>query len=344
MPTTADPKVTVFMAVYNREALVGEAVASILRQSFRDFELLVIDDGSCDGSAEVVDRLADPRIRLVRQPENLGIPRTRNHGLALARGEYLAILDSDDVAFPERLRKQVAFLDRHPEIAAVGGWATRIRADGRRKLPVVRPIGSRAIRARVLFTTCFKNPTMMGRTAAMREFGYREEFVICQDIDLWSRMSAKYPLANLPEFLIRYRLGGTSHQDAALAALMKKRTAADQLRDLGLAFDEADLDRHHRLRNPKNFRPDREFVAWSGGWLARLMAANRANPCYPEPEFTEAAAERWFRLGLVAVGAGLPPTPFFRHPELGRRMPAVLRELATLASCGLRRRSPPAAE
>ena len=342
VPTSGDPRVTVFIAAYNREALIGEAIASVLRQTFRDFELLVIDDGSSDASADVVERHRDPRIRLVRQPENRGIPRTRNHGLSLARGEYFAILDSDDVAFRTRLQTQVAFLDAHRDVAAVGSWATRIRSDGRHKLPVVRPTGPRDIRARVPFTTCFKNPTMMARTAAMREFGYRDEFVICQDIDLWSRMSAKYPLANLPRFLIRYRLGGSSHQDEELAARMKKRTAADQLRDLGVAFDEDDLERHYQLRNPKKFLLLGDYVAWSADWLDRLLAANRASRCYPEPEFTLAAAERWWRLGLVAAASGLSLAPFYRHADLGGRLPAVLRDVVGLAASGLHRRSPPA--
>lgn len=318
------------MAVFNREQLIGEAIESVLGQSFRDFELLILDDGSSDRSVDVARRYADPRIRIVRHEENRGIPHTRNHGLALARGEFLAILDSDDVAFPRRLERQVGFLDANPGIAAVGGWATRIRADGRRTWPVVRPIRPREIRARIPFSTCFKNPTMMGRTAAMREFGYREEFVICQDIDMWSRMSAKYPLANLPEYLIRYRLGGTSHQDGALAARMKKRAVADQLRDLGIDFDAEDLDRHHRLRNPKNFRFGREDVDWCEDWLSRLIDANRINRCYPEPEFSHAAAERWWRVALVALRSGLSPRRFARSAVLGRALPQALGSVGRL--------------
>lgn len=312
------------MAVYDRAPLVGQAIESVLAQSFRDFELLVLDDGSTDGSGEVARRYRDPRIRIVRHERNRGIPYTRNHGLALARGELLAILDSDDVAYPRRLARQVAFLDAHPKIAAVGSWARRIRPDGRRALPALRPIRPREIRARIPFSTCFKNPTMMGRTAAMREFGYREEFVICQDIDMWSRMSAKYPLANLPDYLVRYRLGGTSHQDGALAARMKKRAAADQLRDLGVAFDGDDLDRHYRLRNPKNFRFSREEVEWYEDWLHRLIDANRVNRCYPEPEFRLAAAERWWRLSLVALRSGLSPGRFARSSVLGPALPQAL--------------------
>jgi glycosyltransferase involved in cell wall biosynthesis len=329
MLSKTGPKVTVFTAVHDRRELLPRAIESVLAQRFEDFELLVLDDGSTDGSAEVARRYRDPRVRVVRRAEHLGIPRTRNEGLALARGEYLAILDSDDTALPGRLARQVRFLDRRPEIAAVGGFALRVERDGRHAPPALRPTRPRDIRARMLFTTCFKNPTMMARTSAMREIGYREEFTYCQDIDLWSRMSAKYPLANLPEFLTRYCLGGESHRDGALAAALKKRTAEDQLRDLGVAHDATDLDRHHALRNPKGLLPDAAFVAWCDTWLARLLAANRANPCYPEPEFTEAAAERWWRVALAARGGDVPLRRFARHATFGPLLPALVGRLAT---------------
>ena len=119
---TGFPKVTVVIPVYNREKYLGIAVDSILSQTFPDFELLVIDDGSIDRSIDVVLSHSDPRIRLVCNNTNLGVSTTRNKGIQLARGEYLAFLDSDDWAHPERLAKQTAFLDNHPDYSAVGSW------------------------------------------------------------------------------------------------------------------------------------------------------------------------------------------------------------------------------
>ena len=123
------PKVTAVIPVYNREKYLRGAIESILAQTFTDFELLVIDDGSTDGSREAIRSYHDPRIRLMCNETNQGIPKTRNRGIQFARGEYLAFLDSDDWAYPERLAKQVAFLDSHPDYAAVGAW---IDVDGRR--------------------------------------------------------------------------------------------------------------------------------------------------------------------------------------------------------------------
>src|SRR5262245_55227910 len=125
------PKVTVVIPVYNREKYVAAAIESILAQTFSNFELLVIDDGSTDGSREVIQSFRDLHVHLVCNETNLGIPRTRNRGIQRAHGEYLAFLDSDDWAYPERLGKQVAFLDSHPEHAAVGAWVAWMDETGR---------------------------------------------------------------------------------------------------------------------------------------------------------------------------------------------------------------------
>jgi len=328
-----DPKVTVFMPVHNRDAFVAESIQSILDQSFTDFELLVIDDGSTDRSAEVIASIDDPRIRLVHNEGNLGIPRTRNRGLELARGEYIALLDSDDLAYPSRLELQVKFLDRNPETAAVGGWAHRVSRTGEPRSSITRPTKPRDIRARIPFVSCFKNPTMMARTAVMQEFRYHEEFTFCQDIELWARISRKYPLANLPRYLILYRLGGDSHQDDSLAGRLKMRVAEAQLNDLGMDHDADDLRRHHRLRNLSRFKPDLEYIDWCEKWLLALIATNDKNHCYPEPEFAVAAAERWYRLG-VAAGPEIFARRFFASAVLRQKLPALG---VGLAETGLRR-------
>jgi hypothetical protein len=297
LASAAAPRVTVFMPVYDRAKQLPLTIDSVLAQTFEDFEFLIVDDGSRDDSVEVVRAYDDPRIRLVVQESNQGIPRTRNHGIDLARGEYLAHADSDDYVYPNRLERQVGFLDRNEEIAAVGSWMSRMDASGRVKRgPLVRPTHPREIRGRILFATCFKNPTMMARTHVMREFRFREQFAICSDIDLWGRVSAHHPLANLPEVLMRYRSGGTSHADDAPQRRMRELIAHDRLEELPLDFDERDVANHVTLRNLAGFEPDAEFLAWADDWLARLLAANARCGQYPEPEFSRAAAERWLLL------------------------------------------------
>ena len=117
---TTTPKVTVLMPVYNCEAYVGEAIDSILGQSFTDFEFLIIDDASNDNTVSVIQSFTDSRIRLIEKPRNTGYTNSLNYGLTIAKGEYIARMDGDDISLPERFAKQVTFMDAYPEVVACG--------------------------------------------------------------------------------------------------------------------------------------------------------------------------------------------------------------------------------
>lgn len=297
----AGPKVTVFIPVYNREHHVAAAVESILAQSFGDFELLVVDDGSTDASCDRVRAYADRRIRLVSNDANLGIPKTRNRGLTLARGEYIALLDSDDWAYPRRLERQVRFLDAHPDYAAVGAWAAWMDERGR---PLAkrtrRPAAANDLRARCLFWNCLINTSSMGRTAIMRAFGYRERFVVCQDFDLWVRISAEHKLGNLPETLVRRRRHERRVSREA-PPLMKEKTLEiihGQLLDLGLNPSAGDLDRHFALPRMRklNITADAACIDWAEEWLQALREANQRTRRYPEPAFSRMLGSVWLRV------------------------------------------------
>ncbi len=207
MVNTKKPRVTVFIPVYNREQYVGEAIESILAQTFSDFEILVVDDGSTDTSVEKIHSYTDPRIRLISNKENLGIPKTRNKGVELARGQYMAMLDSDDKAHPERLEKQVAFLDLHPDYAQIGSWCRMMDAQGHVLNKIKRqPVLPHDIHAQFLFRCAMSNRSIMARTAILQEYGYRNDFPRCQDYELHVRLAKKYKLGNIPECLVYGRI------------------------------------------------------------------------------------------------------------------------------------------
>lgn len=321
------------MPVFNREQTLRPAVESVLAQTYGDFELLIIDDGSTDASCDVVRSYPDPRVRLVVHERNRGIPATRNHGLEAARGEFLALLDSDDIAAKSRLERQVAFLDEHRDVAAVGSWLTKIDRAGRRKGWILRPTRTRDIRARILFVSCFKNPAMTARTEVMRRFGYREEFRYCQDIDLWARISTHHALANLPRFLTRYRSGGESRRDEGLAFRLKMLAARHQLEEFGIAFDENDLDSHVRLRNLARSKPDLAYLDWCEDWLDRILDRNSRARAFPEPELADAATERWLLVASRALKLGAAPLRRIGRDRWLKRAPAYL---ARRAAYGIR--------
>jgi GT2 family glycosyltransferase len=206
-------RVSVVLPVYNGERFLTDAVDSILAQTFRDFELIGIDDGSLDGSGEILDRfaLADSRVRALRQA-NAGIIAALNRGLALARGEFIARMDADDVAHPERLARQAAFLDAHPDIAVVGCAVTLIDERGKRIRDVEYPRTPEAVAEFLEIGAPLAHPAvMMRRDAVLAVGGYREAYRHAEDYDLWLRMAERYRMANLPDRLLLYRQHEAKH-------------------------------------------------------------------------------------------------------------------------------------
>lgn len=215
------PLVSVLMAVYNSERYVGQAVESILNQTFCDFELIVIDDGSTDQSLAILQRytVKDRRICLISR-ENRGIPCTRNELLAQASGELIAVMDSDDIALPNRLAQQVEFLQQHPQVVCLGSAYDLIDAKGRLLTHLPVPLGDEDIQRQTLagHASIFQPCAMMRRSAVLAVGGYDETMTQAEDLDLWLRLGEIGKLANLPEVLVQYRLhsNSVSEQDCAL--------------------------------------------------------------------------------------------------------------------------------
>jgi glycosyltransferase involved in cell wall biosynthesis len=335
------PRVTVFIPVYNRVAFVAEAIDSVLQQELADFELLVIDDGSTDGSVDVIRSFRDPRMRAVYHERNLGIPVTRNHGLDLARGNYIALLDSDDRARRRRLGVQADFLDAHPEIAVVGSWWASRRGS------VVRPFGimptaADEVRSRLLFHCALSQSTVMARTAVLRARRYPEDCAVSSDFALWVRLADEARLVNLPRFLVTRRMH--PHRITYEAADLVKRTKlgihAGQLDALGVPFDDSDLERHFLLLHARSgdATVPADYVDWAEAWLRSLMEANARRRRYPEPVFTRVLAEVW--LATCWQSASSHGRSVWRHfwaSPLSRGLPAVI---ARHASVLVRRSAP----
>ena len=218
MSQASAPAVSVLMAVYNCERFVEEAVRSVLTQSFTDFELIIVDDGSSDGSLAILSRLAaaDPRIRLSSQP-NQGIPRPANVMIGKARGRYLSLFDHDDVMVPQCLQTQVDYLEAHPECGAVGVLQRRIDPEGRPKdkrshvSSLIQPQSRRASNFSAFppSVPIISNTASMVRAEAMRAIGgYREQFVFGSDSDLWFRLAETSEIHRLNKVLVNYRLHG----------------------------------------------------------------------------------------------------------------------------------------
>ncbi|ASL26520.1 glycosyltransferase family 2 protein [Azotobacter chroococcum] len=336
MPTLTLPRVTVFIPVHNRQHYIASAVDSILAQTFEDFELLVVDDGSTDATLEVLSRYRDPRLRVECNSRNLGIPATRNRGLDLARGEYIALLDSDDKAWPNRLARQVEVLDRHPELVQIGSACDFMDANGRRLRKVRRqPLDPDEVDASLAFYCALTNRTIMARTAILREYRYNEDFPRCQDYELHQRLSRTQRMANLGDVLVcgREHDGRFTRQTDTLGRERKHEICRRALLELGIEPSEEDLDRHYALSRPQKLGTalNRDYLDWTEQWLAQLDAANRRTQRHVPEALLRVMTERWVQLCLHARRQ-LGPGAYLRllRSPLARRLPAAgLRFLRT---------------
>lgn len=204
---TGDPAVSVVLPVYNCPSLVGVAIESILDQTWRDFELIIIDDGSTDETGAVLDRYDDARIRLVAQ-QNRGLAQALNRGIELARGRYIARQDQDDISYPERLARQVSLLDARRKCALVGTWADIWREDAKTGRQHRHPTSNSQLQYELLLNNPFVHSSVMMRKAALDDVGGYSVDPRRQppeDYELWSRIARKYEVANIPEILHVYR-------------------------------------------------------------------------------------------------------------------------------------------
>jgi hypothetical protein len=205
---TLVPRISVLMPVFNGGRFLGPAVRSILEQTFSDFELIAIDDGSTDQSALLLADFArsDRRIRLITQA-NAGIVASLNRALELAGGEYIARMDADDVALPSRFARQAAFLDTRPDVAVLGSAVTLIDEEGRATRDVDYPLTPPEVSGFLIEVGCaLAHPAVMMRRADIVVVGgYRAAYRHAEDYDLWLRISESRAIANLPDRLLHYR-------------------------------------------------------------------------------------------------------------------------------------------
>ncbi len=202
------PRVSVVMPVHNGAGYLRAAIDSVLTQTYQDFEFILIDDASQDETPALLAACQDARIRIITNPNNLGISRSLNRALDLAAGQYIARMDADDISLPDRFAKQIAFLDAHPSVGIVGGGVTLITETGdplRTDAPRANTDG--ALRWLNLFGSPFVHPAVMLRRDVLRSVGgYDPNIIAAQDRDLWDRLLKVTQAANLPDCVLRLRV------------------------------------------------------------------------------------------------------------------------------------------
>jgi len=316
------------MSVYNGARYLLEAVDSILGQTFGDFEFIILDDASTDETPTILDSYTDARIVRLRIEANIGLTRSLNKGLAVAGGEYVARQDADDVSMPERLAKQVAFLDSHTSIALVGTSYQEVYEDGRHGRPMAVPLTPDEIREQLFYHHCFCHGSVMARCAALAALGgYDERFAVAQDRDLWLRLADYFNLANLADELYTLRMSsrsvtGTSRSRQRQAV----RSAVLNTLERGIRHPSPEaLGRFYWLQVL-----DESGVSGANSandYLSRALAANPA--LVDDAEWlVQAAVSRAFEIARVEPGTGYDYEVGFAFlDDLARLLPADMAAL-----------------
>jgi glycosyltransferase involved in cell wall biosynthesis len=305
------PTVSVIMAVYNAGGYLAEAVDSVLAQTFRNFEFVIIDDGSTDGSGQLLREYAakDSRIRVI-QRENKGQTPSLNEGIELARCDLIARMDADDACLPNRLERQVAFMNEHPQVVLLGGAYAMIDARGRLLTMIDPPRDNATLQEHALSgRTPICHPLAMMRREAVRKVGgYDPQFQVAQDLDLWLKLGEIGEIACIPELLVKYR-----QHDQSLSETKQQL----QLAEMRLACERAYVRRGVR----RQFLGDDNWRATSDraskhrftlryGWWAFNSAQRRTALVYGMKAIRTwpLSGDSW-RLLLCAAMKPLPSTP-----------------------------------
>jgi glycosyltransferase involved in cell wall biosynthesis len=306
------PKISVLMPMFNSEKYIRKAIESILNQTFQDFELVIVNDGSTDESVNIVHSFQDKRIRLVHNEQNQGLAKTRNRLIAEAKGEFIAWLDSDDMAYPQRLQIQVDFLEKHPKHAFVASWARLVDNDGNPTGGFIKSyIPDTHLPALLLFVNYIVQSSVLLRKSLLPSQHYNLDYPPTEDYELWVRIAQNHPIAILPNILVDYRVHDTNisftQNDKAMRTV--KLNHEGQLRKLGIEPSPEELNLHYLLGFGQEEKTNRAFIKKAENWLLKLEQHNQKSKIYDVEALKYILAHRWTKictsnpeLGLSVLG------------------------------------------
>lgn len=266
------PLVSVIMPVYNAEKYISASLQSLLHQTYSDFEVILIDDCSSDKSMDIVRSYVDPRLRIIRNPINIGIAASRNRGLQSCKGRYIALLDDDDISLPQRLEKQTAFLDDNKDIDVVGGMSIWIDEEDRIiREAIEMPADPDYIKTSFLFENMYNNSEVMFRRSLVENYGirYAENMLGMEDFRFWIDCSKKGKFSNLDELILKRRMVSDNTTAKIIGNQKKEREKIYQeLQEYSIkrsGFELSDIDygniykfigesRHEKNRNVQEIR------------------------------------------------------------------------------------------
>lgn len=293
------PLVTIAMPVYNAERYIKKAIDSILQQTYTNWELVMVNDGSIDHTEEKILSYSDPRIRYFKNDVNSGIVKTRNRCLELARGKYIAVLDNDDIALPKRLKMQVGFLEANNDYGVCGSYWEIIDNNDKLLAKVEIPSTDSEIKTYQLFNNCFCASTVMMRAELVKEAKYQDGSDMLEDFNLYHRLYHLTKFASLPHFLTQYRTHGKNESFKKYDALMalRKKMDATILSRLNIPFTEEELTMHTHFVNGRfSYFKKKGTLQLLELWLLKIKQLLEQRPGIEGDIIIRIFIKRWLQL------------------------------------------------
>lgn len=332
--------VSVVIPVYNSERFLQDSINSVLDQTFSDFEIVVVDDGSTDGSADIVHRYSDARIRMVSHARNRGQAEARNTGIRSSRGIYVALLDSDDIAEPTRLAEQVEAMERDRELAYLGTWALIFNSE----TPTVTKlwkteITDNALRILLMFRNRFNASSVMFRRNAVSSELF-ENIPMAEDYRFTVAMSKLGKIGNLSKPLVRYRRHATSLTVSKQSLMTEcvEKILLQQLEDFGMRPSERELKIHQHVGRLL-LQGSASLLSECENWLCKLSNHNDVAQRFDSHVFREIVSKEWFELCKHGSPAGLTAWRRYWHSNLSQAwIPSIRQRLRFFAKCVFKHR------
>ena len=309
------PLVSIIMSVYNEERYLQQSMESLVGQTLTDFEIIVIDDCSNDRTTEIIESFHDERIRLIRNELNQGLTRNLNRALDYCRGKYIARMDGDDISLPERLEKQVRYMENHPDRMLAG---CQTRTFGEQNLIWRLKDNPEKLRIMMLFHPVLTHPSFIMRGELIRKYDFRydETFRSAQDYDFAQRVSERFKIGIVPEVLLCYR---THKKQVSTRSSTEQYSNADrvrdrQLRELGITELDEDIENTYRVWVREERRENIDSFQKAFQLLDLICSANRKTGKYPQKELECTLREMLYTWFLRA-----------KSPDLFRNLPKLCR-------------------
>jgi len=286
------------MPVYNRENLIKFSVESIINQTFTDFEFIIVNDGSTDKTAEIIESYNDKRIKLIHNEQNSGIVFSRNKGIENASGKYIAMFDSDDIAYPTKNQEQITFLEQNSDFGMIGTWAKFIDENGNHtgkswKLPA----DSKKIPAMMLFRNYFVQASVIARREALPKHLYSTGYDIVEDSKMWFEISLNHKVWNLQKYLLDYRVhtGNVTNTGNEKQIRHSRKLFKYIFKHLEIEITEKELDAHFLIKNSDKIKSISELKEIEN-WLKKIINQNKKIKLYDEDILRKVIQNRWLKV------------------------------------------------